>query len=114
MSTTTAALDRLLSQVFDEMNEDLRDALSADQYDQRRHEFVFHMTDWTLDLKELNALFDRPDGRDVNATCTSLIGILYHVIPHLRAAARVLLKEEVPDPFLDEAQKTVIISSPNI
>ena len=107
MSATSAALQRLLGQVFDEMNEDLRDELASDEYDRRRGEFIFHMTDWKGDLDALKDLFDHPEGRDVDSTCTSLIGILCHVIPHLRAAARLLLKEEVPDPFLETVAASI-------
>ncbi len=101
MSATSAALERLLGQVFDDMHDDLRDELAPDEYERRRGEFIFHMTDWAGDLDTLKNLFDHPEGRDVDGVCTSLIGVLSHVIPHLRAAARLLLKEEVPDPFLD-------------
>ena len=56
------------------------------------------MTDWLNDLDEINALFRHPNKFTPDEAAHSLIGILYHVPAHLKAAARLLL-DEVPDPF---------------
>jgi hypothetical protein len=85
------------------MNGDIRDEFGLDRYESLRREFVFHMTDWVDDLDTLAEMFKYPGDHNADGTCIQLIGILYHVIPHLRAAARLLLREEVPDPFLPPA-----------
>jgi hypothetical protein len=100
MTTDKAALERLLGQVFDDCREGLRDDLSPAEYERRRHEFVFHMLDWPKDFQFLSGLFANPEGRDIQDVSTSLIAFLYHVIPHLNAAGRLLL-DEVPDPFAE-------------
>jgi hypothetical protein len=88
----------LLGAVFDDYHEGPRKTENAADYEIRKRDFVFHMTDWLDDLKELTALYDHPDRADVPKACISLIGILYHVIPHLNAAGRLFLGN-IPDPF---------------
>ncbi len=95
-----SALEQLLGQVFDYCQEDLQDEISPTEYEKRRHEFAFHMLDWPKDLEFLSRLFANPEGHDIRATSISLIAFLYHVIPHLNAAGRLLL-DEVPDPFAE-------------
>jgi hypothetical protein len=97
----TARLRDLFGRVFDSHREDLRTELPPDEYERRRHAFVFHLTDWLEDLDWFSDLTKNPDGPDPDAAEVRLVGLLYHVIPHLGAAGRLLL-DHVPDPFADE------------
>jgi hypothetical protein len=63
-----------------------------------RRDFVFHMTDWLDDLDRLKTIFDQPDQADRRKVASEIAGILYHVIPHLKTAGRLLL-DDVRDPF---------------
>ena len=91
-------LRELLEKVFDECREGLRAEVSPAEYAQQRHDFAFHMTDWLGDLKKLNELYAHPEKADLHDATISVIGLLYHVIPHLNAAGRLLL-DHVSDPF---------------
>lgn len=102
MTSTKTTLENLLEQVFDDCQEELREELSSTEYEQRRHDFVFHMLDWQEDLERLIQLYRTPQGRELHSVSVFLIGFLYHVIPHLNAAGRLLL-ESVPDPFAPPA-----------
>jgi hypothetical protein len=93
-------LRQLLGHVFDHAQEGLRAELPADEYERRRHDFVFHMTDWAGDLTRFMELVGRPDEWKTKAATTFLIGFLYHVVPHLNAAGRLLL-DHIPDPFAE-------------
>jgi len=93
-------LERLLGQVFDEHQGDLRGEIDPAEYAERRHEFIFHMLDWRGDLRALIRLFDNPESQDLALAVRFLTGFLYHVIPHLSAAGRLLL-DHVPDPFVE-------------
>lgn len=93
-----AALKKLLGQVFDAAREGLREDLDDATYQERRREFIFHMSDWLSDLESVRTLFKRPGKADPDEACTLLIGFLYHVVPHLNAAGRLLL-DEIRDPF---------------
>jgi hypothetical protein len=95
---TTSQLEHLLGQVFDEAREGLRESLDPAEYEKRRQDFVFHMTDWKRDLEQLTHLFRNPDQSNEEAASTLVIGFLYHVLPHLNAAGRLLL-DDVADPF---------------
>lgn len=97
------ALKSLLASVFDGMNGDARKQQSPEDYDRRRGEFVFHMTDWLNDLQRLNEIYARPDKVKLPVAERELAGFLYHVIPHLNSAGRLLLGE-ISDPF-DTANK---------
>jgi hypothetical protein len=88
----------LLGRVFDEHRADLRQELSPEDYARRRAEFVFHMSDFTEDLQGLASMQESPENWPPERARTFLIGCLYHIIPHLKAAGRLLL-DEVPDPF---------------
>ena len=98
MTPNTPALERLLGQIFDHCQEGLRDEISLAEYEKRREGFIFHMRDWSSDLERLARLYHDPEGQDVETTSRLVMGFLYHVIPHLRAAGRLLL-DHVPDPF---------------
>jgi hypothetical protein len=64
------------------------------------------MMDWEGDLQELAKLFRNPDLSDEETASALVIGFLYHVVPHLNAAGRLLL-DEISDPFAPaEAEQT--------
>jgi hypothetical protein len=94
-------LESLLSKVFDSCREGLAQELSKAEYEQRRHDFVFHMTDWVTDLFEYADLVKHPEKHKKDEASEFLIGFLYHVVPHLNAAGRLLL-DEIKDPFAGE------------
>lgn len=96
----TAQLEELLGRVFDEAREGLRAELPPDEYERRRHDFIFHMMDWKDDLEQLAELFKHPDRLDADAASTFLIGLLYHVVPHINAAGRLML-DRIDDPFAE-------------
>ena len=75
-----------------------RAELPADEYEARRHDFVFHMVDWKDDLEQLAHLFESPQDQDEDAASALLIGFLHHALPHLNAAGKLLL-DEIKDPF---------------
>lgn len=95
--------------------QDLRDLL-ASVYDQFQHledraanakareDFVLHMTDWLDDLRRLTAVYEHPAQADPKQAGTVVAGFLYHVLPHLKAAGRLLL-DNIPDAF-DETDAT--------
>jgi hypothetical protein len=91
-------LEDLLGKVFDGAREGLRGHIPPDDYAQRRRDFIFHMTDWKEEIQQLANLFNTPGEKDQNGASDFLIGFLYHVIPHLNAAGRLLL-DDVLDPF---------------
>ena len=93
--------DDILARVFDEMHGSLREHLSPAEYAALRDTFIFHMNDWGGDLAALAALRDDPGSMDVEKATVFLVGMLYHVIPHLNAAGRLLLGS-VGDPFADD------------
>ncbi len=95
---TVSEREQLLGRVFDGAREGLRENVDPREYEKRKHDFVFHMTDWSGDLERLAALFDQPDQWDEESASALVIGFLYHVIPHLNAAGRLLL-DGVGDPF---------------
>jgi hypothetical protein len=101
---TVSKLEHLLGQVFDGAREGDRETLDAEEYERRRHDFVFHMTDWRDDLERLADLFRHPEQQDEESASVFLIGFLYHVIPHLNAAGRLLL-DEIGDPFSQTRQE---------
>jgi hypothetical protein len=93
-----------LESVFDEMREGEKKELTAAEYEQRRYDFAFHMTDWLNDLDTLVKVYRAPEHVDRKIAREFLVGFLYHVIPHLNAAGRLLL-DEVSDPFTLAAAK---------
>lgn len=98
-------LDLLLAKVFDDLRSDLRKELGdrgrMDDYEKLKNDFIFHVSDWLEDLKRLHALEEAPDAWKAAHAAKFLVGFLYHVIPHLKAAGRLLL-DEVPDPFAED------------
>jgi hypothetical protein len=97
-------LHELLGRVFDSVRDGLRAELTPQEYERRRHEFVFHMTDWAGDMAQFMDLVGHPDGWKTQAATTFVIGFLYHVVPHLNAAGRLLL-DRINDPFADQPEQ---------
>jgi hypothetical protein len=91
----------LLGRVFDSAQTGLKDELSAEEYERRRHDFVFHMTDWASDLMEYTDLVHNPKKWKKKDATIFIIGFLYHVVPHLNAAGRLLL-DEIKDTFAEQ------------
>ena len=87
--------------MFDGLNGGARKRMQKADYQRRRAKFVFHMTDWLEDLRELNRLYEHPERFKASVACGPLYGILLHVVPHLQAAVRALDGTEPPDPFVD-------------
>jgi hypothetical protein len=98
-----AHAEELLAKVFDGAREGLRAELSRDEYERRRHEFVFHLGDAREDLARLAELLAEPDKLDEEAASALIIGFLYHAVPHLNAACRLLL-DHIDDPFAEDAK----------
>lgn len=88
----------LMERVFDELREGLRDELGSEEYEQRRHSFGFHMTDWLDDIETVKALWDNCESVDSENAAKQVAGFLYHVIPHLAEAGNLLL-DNVENPF---------------
>lgn len=94
-------LKALLGRVFDEAQDGLKDEVGPEEYDRRRLDFVFHMTDWADDLERLRRLYDDPGSMTLDEAKSIVIGGLYHVVPHLDTAGRLLL-DEIKNPFRDD------------
>jgi hypothetical protein len=99
-ATQMEQVELLLEKLFDSQREEWKSELPPDEYERRRHDFVFHMTDWKNDLQWLAELYNDPGSQDEEAASTELIGFLYHVVPHLNAAGRLLLGR-IEDPFAE-------------
>ena len=63
-----------------------------------KQNFIFHMTDWLDDLQRLTAIYEHPENHERQSAGCDVAGFLYHVIPHLKAAGRLLL-DKIPDAF---------------
>jgi hypothetical protein len=98
-------LTQLLEDAFDWLNRDEKKQLGAEEYARRRFDFAFHMTDWLSDLQKLSQIYKNPSGTTPKEAGHEMIGFLVHVIPHLRAAGRAYLGEEVSDPFKKADQR---------
>jgi hypothetical protein len=96
MNNERSGIEKMLMQIFDILQE----IDDPEEHTRRRQEFVFHMLDWRDDLEKLCEFYTNPDkyGSD---TSKIIAGILYHIIPHLNAAGRLLL-DTVPDPFREK------------
>jgi hypothetical protein len=104
MMPADTKLEQLLGQVFDGARESLRETLNPQDYETMRHDFIFHFTDWKDELEQLFDLFKNPGQQNEAAASVLVIGFLYHVVPHLNAAARLLL-DEIGDPFAPKANE---------
>ena len=91
-------LEQLLSKTFDDLQSGLRKEVGREEYERRKHDFVFHMTDWKDDLEQYAALVQCPQLHDQEAATALVVGFLYHAVNHLRAAAQLLL-DDIGDPF---------------
>ena len=86
MSTTnTDDLERRLLKFF----RDMARAKEADNYDDDKDKFVFHMTDWKSSLESLGKLYSKPSDFSQEETNRILQELCYHVLPHLNAAAEI-------------------------
>ncbi len=94
-------LGKLLAHIYDDFHE----RKSSKSYAQKRRDFVFHMTDWKSDLGKLVNLLLHPEKHDRDAAGVIVAGFLYHAIPHLKAAGRLLL-DKIPDAFEPAQKKT--------
>lgn len=100
---TAVSIEQLLQDVFDGASDDTE--LAPEEYARRRAEFVFHLRDCKRDFEEMARLFQHPEQHDEEEASRLVIGMLYHVIPHLNRAGRLLL-DEIADPFT--ADPTVV------
>jgi len=90
-------LHKLLAQVYDrfqKMEDPKTNAIC-------KRNFVFHMTDWTPDLTKLAELYNHPGKFNKKSAGDVVAGFLLHVIPHLRAAGRLML-DYIPEDFFKE------------
>ena len=83
----------ILRSVYDE----LRDRTTPN-YESSREDFVFHIMECIDDMNELLRLLDQP--KEAGAAARQMVGFLYHVVPHMNAATKLLLGE-IPDPFAE-------------
>jgi hypothetical protein len=91
-------IEEVLGATFDRMRDYLQKEVSPSDYERLRRDFIFHMTDWRSDLEKLAALYENPGSLKKKDASSIVVGFLYHVIPHLGAAGRLLL-DDVGDPF---------------
>jgi hypothetical protein len=91
---TPEKLKTLLAAVFDECQD-----VDPQLRDRHRRNFVFHMTDWSSDLSRLAELHRHPEQFDKKEAARIVSAFLHHVIPHARAAGRLLLDYEPGDAF---------------
>jgi hypothetical protein len=91
-------IEGFMAKVFDAVFEEEREGADPAEYERRRQDFAFHMTDWAGELEQMAALQRNLEQSDPEEAATFIIGFLYHVVPHLNAAGRLLL-DEIPDPF---------------
>jgi hypothetical protein len=95
-SAEIVKLERLLAGIY-RVYQKLDDP-GADKQCQR--DFVFHMLDWIDDLHSLADLYRQPEPYSKSDAGRLVAGFLYHVIPHLMEAGRLLLDYE-PGYFFD-------------
>lgn len=79
---------------------------------QCREDFVFHMSDWAEDLQRLADLFRHPDHYDDAQAGDVVAPFLFHVIPHLTEAGRLMLDYE-PGKIFDSPKRHTPTSPPN-
>jgi hypothetical protein len=92
--TPSKDLQKLLAAVYNQFQRLGDRAANAEA----RRDFVFHMTDWLPDFDRLRAIYEHPEQCDRREAGREIAGFLYHVIPHLKAAGRLLL-DKIPDAF---------------
>lgn len=62
----------------------------------KQDDFAFHIIECMEDMNGISSMLS--EIADSKHAAEKLIGFLYHVVPHLNAAARLLL-DKVPDTF---------------
>jgi hypothetical protein len=92
---TKVSLEKLLSAIYNQYQK-LDDAALNKK---SRADFVFHMTDWADDLHRLAELYRHPENFDKEQAGNIVSGFLYHVIPHLQEAGRIMLDYDPGDVF---------------
>lgn len=100
MRLDIAKIENLMGQVYDALQSIDDKAANAEA----KRQFVFHMTDWVDNLERLVKLYEEGALRKDQAAQT-VAGFLYHVIPHLNAAGRLLL-DRIPEPFTEGQQES--------
>jgi len=81
----------LMRQVFDELREGVRESTSPEKYEELRESFAFHMTDWVDDIQTVVELQKGSNSISSQDAAKKVIGLLYHMIPHLTEAGNLLL-----------------------
>ncbi len=66
---------------------------------EKRHDIVFHLTDWLEELHAYQRLCADPDAFAADEVVRLLTQLLIHVPNHLAAASRLLLDVPVSDIF---------------
>lgn len=89
-------IENLLGQVYDIMQSNSNEL----EHTAARKQFVFHMTDWLDDLEILSKVYIENE-LATDDVAKTVAGFLYHVIPHLNAAGRLLL-DHIPDAFTED------------
>jgi hypothetical protein len=97
MTDRLTQAEALMGRVFDALNDT---DPTSEAHALRRADFAFHMCDWLADLDTLHTAMTNPAAVDAEEFASETYGILFHVIPHLRAAFRALEGREATDPFL--------------
>jgi hypothetical protein len=100
MRLDIAKIENLMGQVYDALQSIDDKAANSEA----KRQFVFHMTDWLDSLESLVKLYEEGALRKDKAAQT-VAGFLYHVIPHLNAAGRLLL-DRIPEPFKEDRQES--------
>lgn len=96
---SAVTIEHLLQTVFDGACDDSE--LTGEELAKRRDEFVFHVRDCKGDFVEMAQFFQSPQDFSEKEASRLIVGMLYHVIPHLNRAGRLLL-DEIRDPFVDD------------
>ena len=95
MKDNDPAVANMYARLFDALNEDDGNP----DLRQRRAEFAFHMSDCATDIAELHDLASDPVLVEADAKASQFYGLMFHLLPHLRAAFRALDEQECPDVF---------------
>jgi hypothetical protein len=81
-----AKIQNLMTLVYDQLQSIADKAANTEA----RRQFVFHMTDWIGELERLVNLYQEDEPQKAKAAQT-VAAFLYHAIPHLNTAGRLLL-----------------------
>ena len=105
MPISTSNLEKLLGAVFSSFTTAQRHEDSVSHAKHRR-DFIFHMTDWKDDLDRLAELYQNPENFDKKQASQIVAGFLYHVIPHLQEAGRLMLEYDPGDVFAESSHES--------